>query len=223
MTQTIYIAGPIGTAKADIDAARTKFADAQRALEGHGWHVINPFANGVPLDATRRTHIRASTRMLCDADAIYFLRGWVDSPGSFMEYLVALNMEIPVYAELYCLPVPHDEGHITEPYHAYVYSAPFNVDTSDDSESVAQEAHRISSPDGDRNKDYGHPLDNFNGIAALWNAHFGTSFSYDDVAHAMILMKLNRDTHQPKRDNLVDIAGYANAAQMAREEDDARD
>ena len=40
----------------------------------------------------------------------------------------------------------------------------------------------------------------------------------EDVAIAMILAKVSRESHAPKRDNAVDIAGYAETLQMVRDE-----
>lgn len=68
---------------------------------------------------------------------------------------------------------------------------------------------------GDRNKSYGSPTENFTNIADLWNIQFGhklredQSFTATDVAVAMIHVKQARLIAQPKRDNFVDIAGYA--------------
>jgi hypothetical protein len=45
----------------------------------------------------------------------------------------------------------------------------------------------------------------------MWSALFGRRFRAEDVPLAMICVKLSRESHQHKRDNLVDIAGYAAA------------
>lgn len=63
---------------------------------------------------------------------------------------------------------------------------------------------------GNREEDYGTPEDNFNKIANLWNAAFGTKFGAPDVALAMILVKVARQsTGNGSEDTWVDIAGYA--------------
>ncbi len=94
---------------------------------------------------------------------------------------------------------------------------------------VTLEAHKIVFGRGEH--DYGHPADNFQHTANLWNAQFSAilgdsedcRFTSEDVAYAMILLKLSRQEHMPKRDNLVDIAGYAETAQrvVAKRERDA--
>jgi hypothetical protein len=43
----------------------------------------------------------------------------------------------------------------------------------------------------------------------MWSALKGVEFTAREVAMFMIALKLSRETHQMKRDNSVDIAGYA--------------
>lgn len=96
-----------------------------------------------------------------------------------------------------------------------------------DTESILQEAQRIVH--GDRGEAYGHPMDNFGQTADFWTTLFaaklreGVRFTAEDVALAMIQVKVSRQTHVPKRDNLVDIAGYAETHQMVTEERVRRD
>jgi hypothetical protein len=78
--------------------------------------------------------------------------------------------------------------------------------------NILQEAYALTS--GDRAKAYGPAKDNFNKIAELWGAYKGQEFSREDVAMMMILVKVARNTFKKKRDNLVDIAGYARTAEM---------
>ena len=61
----------------------------------------------------------------------------------------------------------------------------------------------------DRQMDYGTPEDNFGMIANLWSIYFDIGIRPDQVAGAMILLKLARSTNASKKDNAVDIAGYA--------------
>jgi len=62
---------------------------------------------------------------------------------------------------------------------------------------------------GDRARDYGTVTENFGRIAALWSTVLGVPVTPAQVGHCMILLKVARDMNSPKRDNLVDIAGYA--------------
>ena len=77
--------------------------------------------------------------------------------------------------------------------------------------TILDEAARLVS--GPRRKSYDHPLPNHQRIADLWNAYMAARpaepLTACDVVRMMILLKLARDVFTPKRDNLVDIAGYA--------------
>lgn len=70
--------------------------------------------------------------------------------------------------------------------------------------------------DGDRNKNYGSPVENFTNTAKLLTARFehmlqpGVVFTADDVATIQILTKISRMITSPsKKDHWLDIAGYA--------------
>lgn len=66
---------------------------------------------------------------------------------------------------------------------------------------------------GERNVAYGSPTENFERIAGIWNVQLGNKLTApitaQEVALLMIGVKLGRAVNQPKRDNFVDIAGYA--------------
>lgn len=69
--------------------------------------------------------------------------------------------------------------------------------------------------DGDRNLAYGTPTQNFANIAELWNVQFkhllkpDAKFNASHVAEAQIHVKMARSIADKKRDNWLDIAGYA--------------
>ena len=88
-------------------------------------------------------------------------------------------------------------------------------------ENILQEADRITA--GDRQRDYDHPRRNHERIAAFWRAHITAKYGVDvpltaeDAAWMMIYVKAARDMFTPKRDNLVDVAGYARCIERIRE------
>lgn len=71
---------------------------------------------------------------------------------------------------------------------------------------------------GDRRKDYGSPLENHDRTAKLWSAYLGVTVTAEDVCMLNILQKVSRARHALKRDNLVDIAGYAANVELIENE-----
>lgn len=88
-------------------------------------------------------------------------------------------------------------------------------DVTSEVEDVLEEALRLTS--GDRQNQYGPPDQDFARTAAMWTALFGHKFEARDVAMAMICLKLSRETHQKKRDNVVDGAGYFRCLHLCNE------
>jgi hypothetical protein len=77
---------------------------------------------------------------------------------------------------------------------------------------------------GDRNVAYGTPAEDFARTAGMWTALFGAylkagaAFKPQDVAKAMICVKLSRSVNAERRDNYTDIAGYAETADWTVED-----
>ena len=74
--------------------------------------------------------------------------------------------------------------------------------------SLLREAESLV--DGDRNNQYGDPLQDFQRTAAMWGAYIGVTIAPHDVAVMMCLLKASRIRWSPtKRDSWADLAGYA--------------
>ncbi len=78
---------------------------------------------------------------------------------------------------------------------------------------------------GDRARDYGHPLDNHTCTAEFWTTYLkrrgllaeGKVIEADDICMMLDLQKTSRQANSPKWDNLVDKVGYiGNLAMMAQ-------
>lgn len=82
--------------------------------------------------------------------------------------------------------------------------------------SILEEARRVVHED--RAIQYGRPENNFARIAAVWEIILDTKITLRQVGLMLAAMKIVRDAHKPKRDNLVDLAGYAEAIDMATRE-----
>ena len=213
-TKRIYIAGPM-TGHADhnfpaFHAAAERFRQA-------GWQVVNPADNfDGRTDLPRETYLRADVALLVNSNAIALLPGWEESVGAKMEYLLARAFGMKVFdtetlQPLADTPVPTVGLH----WLRVVQEAPY--------ESVLDEAKRITG--GVRHDDYGHPRDDFDRTARMWTGILadrlrdGAEVTAMDVPLCMIALKLARQVHRHKRDNLVDIAGYARTASMVAGEE----
>lgn len=88
--------------------------------------------------------------------------------------------------------------------------------------SILAKAYRAVN--GDRQENYGHPLDNFTLIYRLWEPILEADLpGYSKVALCMAQVKVARELHQQKEDNMVDLAGYADCLVRAVEEDERRE
>jgi len=87
-----------------------------------------------------------------------------------------------------------------------------------DDEDILDIAARITR--GDRQAVYGPPEQDFKKTADMWTGLFQymlngeAKFEPRHVAMALICMKMSREFHQRKKDNWVDIAGYARCGSL---------
>lgn len=84
-------------------------------------------------------------------------------------------------------------------------------------ENILKEADRIVG--GDRAKAYGHPREDFSRTAQIWSAILGFQVPVEKVALCMVGVKMSRQCNAAKRDNWVDIAGYAQTGYMVDQKD----
>ena len=83
---------------------------------------------------------------------------------------------------------------------------------SDSPGSVLFEAEQLVH--GPRRQSYGTPAENHGRTAAMWSAYLGVPITAQDVCMLNVLQKVSRFQHGRARDNLVDIAGYAENANL---------
>ena len=73
------------------------------------------------------------------------------------------------------------------------------------------------------NSDYGNVERCMGNISEQWNLYLAQThgslavITDEDVCKMMMLLKMSRDSHKPKRDNLVDLIGYAALVQEIRD------
>jgi hypothetical protein len=207
----IYIAGPMrGIPKYNFPA----FDAAAERLYNEGWDAVNPAdldralgfdPEDFPADfdwtsldsgLSLKDIVKKDLDAIQQCDAIFMLAGWERSKGAKAELAVAIWLDLEVLFE----------GDNTQ----------FNDGEEQD---VLMIAYRLTS--GDRQATYGPPDQDFARTAGMWNSLFGDKligkFEPKDVALAMILLKASRQIHQKKRDNWVDIAGYARCGAICDE------
>jgi hypothetical protein len=210
----IYIAGPMSGYP---DCNFAAFHAAAQRLAAAGWAVFNPAENfGGRKDLPREAYLRLDLAMLTQCDALALLPGWEESRGAKLEYLVARELGCEVIDAVTLQPLAGAPTPTVALHRLRL------VEHSQD-ESILDEAKRITA--GTRRAEYGAPADDFARTALMWTgilAHKlreGQAISAMDIPLCMIAIKLARQSHCHKRDNLVDIAGYARTAAMVAGEE----
>ena len=120
---------------------------------------------------------------------------------------------VPYAPGFYECKVKLDNG-ITEVFFdsELTYQSFPGVPHPEEGHTVAHEAIEIVH--GPRREAYGHPSKNFSDIAAGFSVIFGVEVTPQQVALANIWTKICRETNAHKRDNIVDIIGYALTHEM---------
>jgi hypothetical protein len=207
----IYIAGPM-TGHEDFNfpafhAAAGRFRQA-------GWHVANPAENfGGRTDLARETYLRADLTMLARCDAIAMLPGWDESKGAKVEYMLGRELGMEIFDAESLQPLADAPTAVIS-----LISRSRLLKVLRPDEGILDEAKRLTSDD--RQADYGHPRDDFFRTAHMWTGILsgklreGETIAASEIPLCMIAVKLARQAHLHKRDNLVDIAGYARTASM---------
>jgi len=214
----IYIAGPM-TGMADHNFPA--FHAAAERLRRAGWEPVNPAENfDGRTDLPRETYLRADIKLLATCEAVALLPGWEESRGAKLEYLIAWELGMPVFDAVTLEPVGPNPPLPAVNLHRLTV---VRNEPPEAPESLLDEAERLTAQD--RQHDYGHPSQDFARTALLWTAVLadrlreGQHITAMDVPLCMIAVKLARQAHRHKRDNLVDIAGYARTAAMVAGEE----
>jgi len=206
----VYIAGPMtGLPEHNFPA----FDSAARRLEKAGWEVVNPADNfGGLTNLPRASYLRVDVSLLLQCDALALLPGWEESSGAQLEYLLARELELPIFDATNGQPLAR------LPYALAMVVSDAMAACAVTPEGILDEANRLTT--GSRHNDYGHPRDDFARTAQMWTGILAEKLRPDcevtamDVPLCMIAVKLARQAHRHKRDNLVDVAGYARTASM---------
>jgi len=198
----IYMSGPM---TGQDDHNFPAFHAAAKRFRQAGWEVANPAENfDGRTDLPREMYLRADMVMLAQCDAIALLPGWERSRGATLEAVLASELGLQFFDAW-------SGAQMEEPPRTS-YAAEHGM------ASILDTARKIT--EGDRRSDYGHPRDDFERTALMWTGILrpklitNQQVTAEDIPLCMIAIKLARETHSHKRDNLVDIAGYARTAAM---------
>jgi len=88
--------------------------------------------------------------------------------------------------------------------------------------SILDEAHNAVHVS--RRQDYDHPSTSFTRLAGIWTAMLKHLLKDEaeltpEIANLMLIaFKVSREIAKPKRDNRIDIAGYAETLEMQYED-----
>lgn len=201
-SKSIYIAGPMtGMPEHNFPA----FHAAAERFRKAGWNVANPAENfRGRTDMPRSAYLRADVALLAQCDAIALLPGWERSAGATLEAVLAAEIGLSFFDAF-------SGEQMEEPPRTSFFAEHGMA-------SILDTAKRITG--GQRQEDYGHPADDFERAAQMWTAILGEKLhpqekvTAGDIPLCMIAVKLARQVHRHRRDNLVDIAGYARTAAM---------
>lgn len=204
----IYLAGPITGIENDniIEFARIK-----TLIENDGYCVTTPFdleipkpKKGTDKQEVWNYYMRHCLNYLLsgDVEMVILLEGWQSSKGASSEAYVAQKANIPV-------KVFHEKSFGNH------YLSDIGEDESEETEDILLEANGLVN--GDRNNSYGHPYYDYTKTAGFWSIVLKDKLKKDltpeDAIMCMMLMKISREMNKHKKDNLTDLAGYAQCLQ----------
>jgi hypothetical protein len=178
----VYLAGPM---RGYEDYNYPAFHMAAAQLREIGYEVLNPaeFFDGdqsLPVEQ----YLKYDVEQVCTVDAMFVLPGWQESHGARLEVSIARAL---------------NKG---------VYSYPDGKRIQDTDLPVELEA--ATHVYGERQAAYGHPATDFERTGRIWGAILGIpDVPPELVALCMAGLKISREVNAPKRDNLVDLIGYA--------------
>ena len=190
----IYLAGPMrGYPEFNFPA----FHAAAARLRALGHEVWSPAENDVTEDGfnpktdeplSMSHYMARDLPAVCRSEAIALLPGWRDSTGAGIEVYVGRKCGKLILCAETLEPIEFEP------------------------ESICAEADRLVT--GARRSTYGHPFDDYSRTAATFNALTGYSLTPADAVTFMLCVKLSRERNAHKRDNLVDLCGYAMCLEM---------
>jgi hypothetical protein len=200
----IYLSGPMTGYTDNNFPFFNKFA---KNLEG-SHEYFNP---AVEVDGGWGNCLRYALKEMFDCDCVLLIGQWQKSKGVALEVYNAQQVDMPVY-----IITGEDKDRI------YVREL---QDSDFETEDILNEANNLVY--GNRQASYGHPKDDYDKTSAFWNIllkeKLKEELTAEDAIMCMMAVKMSREMNRHKKDNLVDLAGYAQCLQrvvMRRREED---
>lgn len=190
----VYLAGPM---RGLPDFNYPAFHKAAAELRAIGFDVFNPaeaFDGDQSLPAS--TYLRLDFDELVNkSQKVFVLPGWQSSAGARVEVQIALSIGLPVHL--------WEDG-----------KGRGKIDVTD----LPVELEAATHVYGERQASYGHPATDFERTGQIWGAILGIPpVPAHLVALCMAGLKISREVNKPKRDNIVDLIGYAICARRVLE------
>jgi hypothetical protein len=208
---SVYVSGPMsGIPNHNAEA----FNEAARRLRAIGYKVLNPAENdNGSHDKGWVYYMHLDIKHVVESDMLVMLEGWEHSKGAQLEVAVARRLEKQIHL--------YNPDEVDRPVGQSIYPRAV-VRVTTEEESPSEEAFRIVRTD--RRKDYGRPLQDYRRTSGMMTALIkhkmrdGQVITPQDAMMFMLLVKISREQNKHKRDNLVDICGYAECLQMTEED-----
>ena len=197
----LYVSGPMrGIPEFNIPL----FNAVSKKLREAGHNVLNPAEINDEIGHNKPISVYMKRDLLAIVEhnvvGMVMLEGWQKSEGAGIEASIAKYIGVPLWKM-----VETTDG--------------IKLVTAE--ENILEEAQRIVY--GARQKDYGHPIDDFTKTGKMWSVILGVEKVLpEQVALCMIAVKISRQLNHPKRDNVVDGAGYFGTLALVMEEKERR-
>jgi hypothetical protein len=215
----IYLSGPM-TGITDFNVPEFKRITA--ILRKSDYNVVSPVELDMedsPTSGTEKERwcyfMERDLNVLMEptVTSIVLMEGWQKSKGAVLEVIIAeaFGKEILVFIE-------DIVGFHLEPLLMKPVVPEFRNTCTEETEKVNILLEADNLVNGARQDSYGHPIDDYTRTAGLMSHLLDTKLkeplTAEDAILCMCAVKLSREVNKHKRDNLVDLAGYAQCLQM---------
>lgn len=232
----VYLAGPMTGYKEHNFPA---FKNYTKWLRNHGYDVVSPEELENKETGDRKSweyYLTRDLRELLTCSSIAVLPGWEKSRGATLEVYVGWRLGFSIFDARDFELVDVTKFDFSSVQNSAAFMRAFNPPKMNRSiadvvlEGVGEEAAEKPKPEnilkeadrivgGDRNAAYGHPKTDFARTAMIWSAILGVEVKAEQVPLCMIGVKMSRQCNAAKRDNWVDMAGYAQTGYMVDQKD----